>query len=292
VQGVPLQLESAEWSAWGAVHPLLSILTMVAAAFVLASVGSLVGGLTLPLDEEGRASRRVTETGKTILNLLMIVVGLSLSASKASLDRASSAAVAESEALIGLHSILERNTGGLPGVDPTLKPGIVQEYVERVESHEWATLSYGNPDLDPGATRILESIRARLDPEKGSFAVKGAWERLSAIERARRDRLATSEAGVPLFFWSMCGLLLCIGCAFTTPLCLGRPRQGAWICVVAYSVCIGTIGGIIREFERPWTGWIRIDPGTYTMALDEMLESEAEAKAAVEAGTKAADPSR
>jgi hypothetical protein len=274
VQGVPPQLESAEWSAWGAVHPLLSILTMVAAAFVLASVGSLVGGLTLPLDEEGRASRRVTETGKTILNLLMIVVGLSLSASKASLDRASSAAVAESEALIGLHSILERNTGGLPGVDPTLKPGIVQEYVERVESHEWATLSYGNPDLDPGATRILESIR------------------LSAIERARRDRLATSEAGVPLFFWSMCGLLLCIGCAFTTPLCLGRPRQGAWICVVAYSVCIGTIGGIIREFERPWTGWIRIDPGTYTMALDEMLESEAEAKAAVEAGTKAADPSR
>ena len=44
MQGVPLQLESAEWSAWGAVHPLLSILTMVLAAFVLASVGSLVGG--------------------------------------------------------------------------------------------------------------------------------------------------------------------------------------------------------------------------------------------------------
>jgi hypothetical protein len=62
--------------------------------------------------------------------------------------------------------------------------------------------------------------------------------------------------------------------------------------VVAYSVCIGTIGGIIREFERPWTGWIRIDPGTYAMALDEMLESEAEAKAAAEAGTKAADPSK
>lgn len=269
MQEAAQQLASAEWSVWGTVNSLLSIVTMVGAAFVTASLGVVVGGLLLPLEEEGRPPRRVVETGKMILSLLMIVVGLSLAASKSSLDRASSAAVSEREALIGLYAILERNTGKLPGVDPSLKPAIVEEYVDRVASHEWAALSRGDPDLDPGATRILDSIRARLDPEQGSFAVKSAWDRLSAIERARRDRLAASGAAVPIFFWAMCGLLLAVGCAFSTPLCPGRPRQGAWICVVAYSVCIGTIGGIIREFERPWTGLIRIAPSTYSTAIED-----------------------
>jgi len=269
MQGAAQQLASAEWSVWVTVHPLLSIVTMVSAAFVTASVGVVIGGLVLPLEDDGRPPSHVVGTGKMILNLLMIVVGLSLTASKSSLDRASSAAISEREALIGLYAILERNTGKLPGIDPSLKPEIVEEYVDRVASHEWAALSRGEPDLDPGATRILDSIRARLDPEQGSFTVRSAWERLSAIERARRDRLEASEAAVPVFFWAMCGLLLAVGCAFSAPLCRGRPRQGAWLCVVAYTVCIGTIGGIIREFERPWTGWIRIAPSTYSTAIED-----------------------
>lgn len=271
--------DTAEWTFWGATHPLVSILVMVAVTFAVAALGALAGGRVLPIDEEGRAPRRVVETGKMILSLLMIVVGLSLSASKSSLDRASSAAQAESEALIGLCEILARNTGTAAGVDPSLGPDAVREYVARLEQAEWAALSDRDPDLDPEASRILRSIRARLDPEKGSFVVKGAWDRLAAIERARRDRLATSQASVPMFFWAMCGLLLFVGCAFTTPLCTTRTRQAAWGCIAAYSVCIGTIGGIIREFERPWTGWVRVDPSAYSGAIEQLADTDRPAAA-------------
>jgi hypothetical protein len=274
MEAMPAAAGTVEWTFWGAAHPLVSILAMVAATFAIASLGALAGGRLLPMDDEGRAPRRVVETGKMILSLLMIVVGLSMSASKSSLDRASSAAQAESEALVGLFEILGRNTGAAAGVDPTLGPDVVREYVERLESAEWAALSDRDPDLDPEASRILRSIRTRLDPEKGSFVVKGAWERLAAIERARRDRLATSQASVPTFFWAMCGLLLFVGCAFTTPLCTTRTKQAAWTCVAAYSLCIGTIGGIIREFERPWTGWVRIDPAAYTEAIEQLADTD------------------
>ena len=123
---------------------------------------------------------------------------------------------------------------------------LVAAYAMATMDRDWPALASSRPSLAPEASAALAALRAECAGSQ--LAVVGR------IEDLREARLRHARSVAPTMFWTVIAAVLAIA-AFLH----GRTPQtrGQRIALGLYLSSFGLVIALIREFERPFWGWVQ-----------------------------------
>jgi hypothetical protein len=178
----------------------------------------------------------------------------------------------EASALTNVFRLAE----GLPAAQRARLEDQARRYAQAVLSSDWPLLSRGEtPELshliNQSMWKTLMSVKAATPAE--ITAEDHALSELSAMTQYRRTRLLQSDSRLPVIFW----WVLVVGGVLTivsVGMFGSRNMKLHAFQVFSLTLLLTLAMLAIAELDRPFAGWIHIDPYPYARALHNMHEIE------------------
>jgi hypothetical protein len=154
----------------------------------------------------------------------------------------------QAESVVAQESLELRQLLRGPAVSGELRAEVAA-YARAVADREWPALSEATPRLSPEAGAALDRLRGTCAGDD--------LRAIARIEHLRESRLAHARAGAHAAFWMVMAIVLLVGSFMH-----GRspPSRGQLVVLALYLSAFGLVFALIREFERPFSGWVAASP--------------------------------
>jgi len=148
----------------------------------------------------------------------------------------------------------------------------IRGYIDDVIKKEWSQAQEGvTPDLAAGRIRKIEQLLYAVDPvtEKDRIILAQAIERFNELSIKRRDRIFTSQGGLPGLVWSITRL----GCILivVTSWFYHTNRRIHIAMSVIVGILLGSIVFMIAAMDQPYKGRFAISPDSFIEVLSRLV---------------------